>query len=139
MAGIVDAMLPASDAILSIRDNIGAIIHIVSFVTRTWSGVEVGQGTAKDVVVQMKPTPGIKSYDQDIRLKEGGSIKAGDIILKSVSRHLFKETDLDGSSPAQNIEKFFLVGAKLYQVISLTESYVTWNVQLRELTNQARY
>lgn len=137
--GLIDGLLTGIDSILSIRDTAGAVIDPVYFVTRTWSGTEIGDGTVVDTEVQMLPSPGLKDYGQDLRVREGGSIKSGDIILKDVSRNKFKESDLDGKSPSRNIEKFFRVGDKLYQVINITKSYVTWDVQIRELTNQTRY
>lgn len=146
--GIVSALLPSVDAILGVRDSIGAIIQPVYFVTRTWykdkdlqfPSSEVGVHFAKDsVAVQLLPSPGMKTFAQDVRLREGGAVKAGDIILKDVSKNAYKEADLDGSTSAENIEKFYLIGAKLYQVINVTEKYVTFNVQVRELTNQTRY
>lgn len=137
--GIIDGLMTGIDGILGIRDAIGAVIDPVFFVTRTWSGTTIGDGTASDIEVQMLPSPGLKNYSQDVRLREGGTVKAGDIILKDVSRNKYQETDLDGSSPADNIEKLFRVGDKIYQVINVTKSYVTWDVQVRELTNQTRY
>ena len=139
MSGIIESLLPAVDSILGVRDAAGAVIDPVYFVTRTWSGAEPGEGTAKDVVVQMLPSPALKHYAQDIRLREGGAIKAGDIFLMYVSRNKFKESDLDGSSDSSSIEKLFKVGSKMYQVINVEKSYLTWNVQLRELTNQQTY
>lgn len=137
--GVVDSLLPAIDSILGVRDQIGAVIQPVYVVIRTWSGSQVGDGTAVDTKDQIYPTPGLKNFAQDIRLREGGSVKAGDIILVGVSKNLYTEEMLDGSTDTPNIEKFFLVGAKLYQVINVVEKYVTWDVQLRELSNQTRY
>lgn len=135
------------DAILGIRDLIGAVIHPVFLVTRTWytdgtftvQSTQIGQGSAKDVEVQLLPSPQIVDYTQAINLPAGGAVKGGDIILKMISRTTYLETDLDGSSSSDNVEKLYRVGARIYQVISITESYVTWNVQLRELSQQARY
>lgn len=146
MTGIVSALLPCVDSILGVRDSIGAIIEPVSILTRTWysdSGLTVAatqpEGYAKDSVSQVLPSPGMKQFSQDIRLREGGAVKAGDIILMGVSKNKYRETDLDGSTPDQNIEKFFLIGSKIYQVINVTEKYVTFDVQVRELSNQTRY
>jgi hypothetical protein len=138
MSGIIAAMLPAIDGVLSVRDAAGAALAPVSFVTRTWTGTQPGDGTATDALVSMSPSPRIKNYAQDLRLREGGSVKAGDIILKNVSANRYQESDLDGTAAA-NVQKFYLVGGKLYQVISLVKKYVTWDVQLRELSNQTRY
>jgi hypothetical protein len=139
VSGIIDSLLPAIDSILGVRDSAGAAISPVYLVTRTWSGSEVGEGTATDVDTRMLPTPGLKNFSQNINLREGGAVKSGDIILKSVSKNSYTLADLDGSSPSGNVEKFYLVGTKLYQVINVLESYVTWDVQLRELSNQTRY
>jgi hypothetical protein len=147
MSGVIASLLPAIDSILGVRDQIGAVIKPVYLVTRTWytdvgyttPASQIGEGYAKDVQVQMLPSPGLKNFAQDIRLREGGSVKSGDIILTSVSKNSYTEAQLDGSSALPNVEKLYLVGAKLYQVINVAEKYVTWDVQLRELTNQTRY
>lgn len=139
MPGVITSLLPAIDSILGVRDQIGAVIQPVYLVTRTWSGTQVGEGTAVDTEAQMLPSPGLKNFAQDIRLREGGSVQAADIVLHNVSKNSYTEAQLNGTSPGANVEKFYRVGAKLYQVINVTEKYVTWDVQLRELTNQTRY
>lgn len=145
--GIIDSLLPASDAIFGIRDSIGAVIKPVFLVTRSWytdedltvASSQVGEGFGDDKEVPLLPSPRLKNFAQDIRLKEGGSIKAGDIILSNVSKNSYDESDLDASVSDANVEKLYRVGDKIYQVINIYEKYVSWNVQLRELTNQARY
>lgn len=145
--GIRESLLPSVDSILGIRDQIGATIKTVYVVTRTWynepqfttPATQIGEGYAVDNESQLYPTPRIKDLSQDIRLREGGTVKQGDIILMGVSRNSFAEMDLDGSSPSGNVEKLYRVGDKLYQVINVVENLLTWNVQLRELTNQTRY
>lgn len=137
--GIIDSLLPCIDSVLGVRDSVGAVIDPVWLYTRTWSGATVGDGTPVDTKVQMLPSPQLKNYSLDVRLREGGEIKAGDIVLKNVSRNSYTEAQLDGTSPALNIEKLFLVGDKLYQVINVVKSYVTWDVQIRLLSNQERH
>ena len=137
--GIRDALIPSIDSILGVRDAIGAVIDPVYFVTRTWSGSQMGEGTPQDSETQMLPSPGLKTYHKDVRLREGGAIQAGDIFLIDVSQNKYTEQDLDATSPANNVEKLYRVGDKLYQVIQVSKKYVTWDVQLRELTNQQRY
>lgn len=143
---LIASLLPNVDAILGVRDSIGAVIRPVYFLTRTWyttstfqtQSTDVG-GFAKDVVEQLLPSPQIVDLTQDIKVKAGGVVKNGDIILKGVSRNSFNESDLDGTSPANNVECLYIVGAKVYQVVKVTEKYVTWNIVLKELTNQTRY
>jgi len=144
---LINSLLPNINSILGVRDSIGAIIQDVSFIKRTWytdntyatPAANISGIAAKDVVTQMLPTPQIVNLSQNLNLKEGGTIKQGDIILKNVSKQSFVEANLDGSSNAANVENLYLVGQKVYQVINLVERYVTWDVQLRELTNQTRY
>lgn len=144
--GLIDTLLPNMDAILGVRDSIGAIIKPVYFLTRTWyndcdhtQASDSPEGFAVDSLIQMLPTPKLKDFSQDERLKEGGSVKNGDLILSSISKTKYVESDLDGSSNLANVEKLFVVGTKVYQVINVTEKYVTFNVQIRELSKQARY
>ena len=103
--GIIDSLLPVADDVLSLRDTLGAVIDKVFFLTRTWSGDEVGAGTPVDTLEQLLPSPCLKRYDWDLRLREGGNVKAGDILLKGISLNKYTEADLDGTAPAANIEK----------------------------------
>lgn len=147
MAGLIDSLLDCVNCTLGVRDSIGAVLKPVYFVRRTWyadSGHtifadQIGESYAVDVATQMLPSPGIKEITQDIRIREGGVFKSGDIILTSVSKESYDESDLDGSSSAKYIENLYLVGDKMYWVVNIKEKYVTWSVLLRELTNQARY
>lgn len=138
---LIDSLLPNLDDSLGVRDSIGAVLHTVSFVTRTWEGgKKPGEGTPKDVVVQMLPTPFLKDYSHDLRLREGGMVKQGDIIMKNVSKHKYPTEDLvDGTTSAKSIEKFYLIDDRLYTVINVKEGYVTWDIQIRKLSNQTRY
>lgn len=128
------------DSVLGVRDTIGATLHKVYLITRTWSGKQPGEGQAIDQSVQIKPTPGIKEYAHDLRLVEGGAVKQGDIILRGISKHIYpNETFLDGRTGNKSVEKFYLINDRLYTVINIKENYVTWDVQLRKLSNQTRY
>lgn len=144
--GVVSALLQGIDGVLNARDAVGAIIQPISIVTRTWytdSGLTVAatqpEGFATDSVSQILPSPGMKEFNQDIRLREGGAVKAGDIILTNISRNKYRKSDLDNTGLAANVEKLYLIGDKLYQVINITEKYVTFSVQVRELSKQERY
>lgn len=145
--GLIDSLLPSMDSILGVRDQIGAALKPVWFVTRTWytddtlatESTALGQGSAQDQETQLLPSPRIREFSQDLRLVEGGMVKRGDLILSGISKQTYREKDLDGSSCAGNIETLFKVGDKLYQVISVRERLVTFDVHVRELTNQARY
>lgn len=128
----VGGLSAAVDSALSIRDQLGLNVHEVFFVTETWSGSQVGEGVKTVTEVQMLPTPKFKDYSQDLRLREGGTVKEGDIFLLDVSRNKYKEKDLDLLTDANNVQKLYRVGDKLYTVISMVEKIFTWDIQLRE-------
>lgn len=137
---LVDSLLDCVDCALGVRDSIGAVLHKVGFLTRTWSGDRPGSGTASDEVVQMLPTPFIVDYSHDLRIREGGMVKQGDIILKNVSKHKYPAENLiDCTTTSRSVEKFYLIDDRLYTVINVKESYVTWDVQIRKYSNQTRY
>lgn len=136
MTGLIDDLLGSVDDILGVRDSVGAVLHPVFMVTRTWTGTQPGEGTFADVSVQVLPSPGIKEFSHDVRLREGGFIKQGDIILRGVSRNLYAESDIDNSTAAKNIEKFYQLDNRLYTVIHVKENYLTWDVQIRKLSHQ---
>ncbi len=133
---IIDAAHDAFEA----RDDIGAIKAEVWFVTRTWSGSRIGDGTATETTVQMLPTPNIVDLSHSSRLLEGGVIKQGDILLKSISKLSYpNESDVDCIKSARTDEKFIEIGGYLYQVIHVKSNYHCWDVQVRRLSNQTRY
>jgi hypothetical protein len=144
--GLIDDLKGSIDSVLGVRDSIGAVLKPVYFVTRTWYSDEARTvpsegigGFAKDVEVQMLPSPGIRDYTHDLRALEGGMVKQGDIILENVSGNSYTEAQLDGTSASAHVEKLYRVGEVIYQVISVKEKYVTWNVQLRRISDQTRY
>ena len=128
------------DATLGVRDAIGAQLYSIAFLRRSWTGDRPGEGTAKDVITLVKPTPQLYEYAHDIRLLEGGSVKQGDILLKNISKNAYpEEAMIDGSSVSTNVENFYLINGKIYNVIQVKSKYVTWDVQLRKLSSQTRY
>lgn len=139
MGGVIDSF-KNTDKILGIRDKIGAVLKPVSIVSRTWSGIQVGEGEPVDSVVRLLPSPRVVDFTHDLRIQPGGSVQQGDILLKGISKESHpKQSELDGTSDKKNVEKFYLVGERLYQAISVREKYLTWNVQVRELSHQERF
>lgn len=135
--GLVDSLLGSANDILGVRDSIGAALKAVKIVTRTWSGGRVGSGTSEDTAVDVLPSPGFKSFAHDLRLQEGGEFKQGDILLTSISKQTFPtEAEVRAASGGEGVEKFYRVGGEDYRVISIVEKHLTWNVQLRKITNQ---
>lgn len=138
--GVVGSLKSSLDSILGIRDQIGAALMPVYFVTRTWSGTEIGDGNAVEVKVQVLPSPRIVSMSDDSRVVEGGAVQLDDIMLKMISKNTYaNKNQVDGTSTDQKIEKFYEVDGLLYKAINVTEKHLYWNVQIRKLSNQKRY
>jgi hypothetical protein len=134
-----ECLVSCLDDVLGIRDDIGAIKQPVFIITRTWSGEAPGDGTKRDTEKQVLPTPMVVDLSHSLRILEGGAVKRGDLILKMISKNQFPlESEVDGKSPSRNVEKFYRVGEAYYQVISVTEDYAWWNVQIRRVAFSGR-
>lgn len=130
----------AVDCALECKDELDLDLCKVSMVTRFWSGETVGRGKAKDEVCEVYPNPSVITFNHDLRLKEGGHVKSGDILIKSISRKRYPlESDVDGSVGDESCEKFYLICDKLYTVISVEKKIATWEVLVRRLSDQTRY
>lgn len=132
MTGIVDDVLSVTDDILGLRDELGAVKKPIYIVTRTWSGAKRGEGTYTDSKVQVLPSPYLVDLSHSLRVREGGALKQGDLIIKMISKQKYSEAQINGSVDAPNLERWYYIGEYLYEVISVTEEYVYFNVQVRK-------
>jgi len=140
MPSIVDDIKSCTDDILGIRDDLGALKHPIYILTRTWDGQEIGDGTAVDNTAQILPTPYLVDYSHSIKIREGGAIREGDIVLKMISKQSYpNESDIDCTTATAKIEKFYYIDGKMYEVVSVTSEYVYWNVHLRRTAKQKTY
>jgi len=137
---ILEALTGCIDEILAIPGAMGAVIHDVYLLTRTWQGGEPGDGHAVDVVEEVLPTPQIVDVAHDVRLTEAGAIKQGDLIIKNISKNRYPTADIvDCSTEDKRVEKFYLIDEKVYQVIHVKEGYLTWDVHIRKLKDDSTY
>lgn len=135
--GIIDDLIPNMDEICGIRDDLGVALKEVWIVTRTWSGSAPGDGTKTDVRVRMLPSPRVVEFLDEYKLREGGAVKQGDIMLKMISKESFPTREsVDCSTSSKSVEKFYEVGGFLYRVIAVREKHVVWQVQLRRVSAQ---
>lgn len=138
--GVVGALKEGLDEILGLRDSLGVALMPVYQVERTWTGEENGDGTASEVKTQILPSPRIVSMSDDSRVVTGGAVQLDDLMLKGISKSSYSTKNLiDGTTAAQNIQKFYEVDGALYSVTNVQEKHLTWNVQIRKLSNQKRF
>lgn len=130
--GLIDSLKLRANELLGVRDSLGVTLYPVYLVTKQWSGAEPGDGTLSESVEQVLPTPRIVEFKQDMRIKEGGQIRSGDILLKLMSKESFPEVSLvDGSTDSLSIQKVYRINNRDYTVISVSEKYLYFNVLLR--------
>lgn len=137
--GIVDDILSVTNDILGLRDHLGAIKYPIYILTRVWSGNERGSGTPTDYVTQVLPTPYLVDLSHSINLREGGSLKQGDLLIKMISKQTYTEDQIDCTVPDKKTERWYFIKDLLYEVISVKEDYVYFNVQVRKATKQKLY
>jgi hypothetical protein len=136
---LIEGLQDCIDSVLGIRDDIGAVLKPVYLVIRTWSGSVPGEGSYSDSEEQVLPSPYVVELNHSLRLMEGGAVKQGDVILKMISKSVYPlESSLDGKSTSRNIEKFYKIGEVYYQVISIKDNYLTWDVQVRRVSFSGR-
>lgn len=134
--GLISDLTAIADDIYGIRDDVGAVVHEVYFVQRTWSGSEPGDGTATDVATQMLPTPAVKNLEHNFTIMDVGRYKKGDLLLKGISKGTYSSlSDIDLSTASKAVEKFYRVNGEFYNVISIRENYISWDIHIRKTAN----
>jgi hypothetical protein len=136
---IIESLKDCSDAILGIRDGIGADLKKVYIVTRTWSGGEVGEGNVVDSEMILVNTPHIVDLSLNFRALEGGNVKQGDLLLKMVDKQRYPRETFEPTTLGKSQERFLRIGEQLYTVISIRERYLQFDIQVRPLSDQRRY
>lgn len=131
---LIDSIKSGIDPILAVRNTVGAIKSEVYLVRRIWTGPEAGKGDYQDEKTLVYPQPRIVDYSQSLRVIEGGVYKQGDLMIKGISKNRYERHDIDGSQPDKWIDMFFQIDNDFYRVVSITEKYATWSVQVRKQT-----
>lgn len=95
---LVDSLV--TDVIDGLREDLhpqfGVRAYRTFTILRTWSGQIVGEGTASDVVVELRPQPRVAVWNgMEYRLEPCGLDLEGDIKLTEVSL-TYTQAELDG-------------------------------------------
>lgn len=134
MSGLISDLTKVANDILGVRDTIGAAIHKVYIVKRTWTSGEVGSGTPVESVSTVKPSPGLKNLDHDFKEMAAGAAQVGDIILYGVSKQNYPTRSMVAFDDLTiGVEKFYRIDGKLYSVVSVVEKYITWDIHVRRI------
>lgn len=134
-----DCLIKAQKCAFTSREKLGVSHRAVALVTRTWSGKEPGEGSAKDSIQVISPRPIVEEIAHDIAIRDGGAVKQGDLFIKGLFKDDFPtESDVDAQTKydARNIEQFYKIGDYLYKSIYVKDNFTSWDVQVRRLTDQ---
>lgn len=138
MSILDDVAKDVEDALKTIED-LEIYKSKVYFLKRSWSERK-GRGKPVDEVTKINPNPFIADFSHSMRIREGGSVKQGDIFLKYMPKNLFPtEESVNGRSSNELIEYFYVIDDELYEVISIVKGYAYWNVQIRKTNKKKVY
>ena len=133
MKTLIESLRESINPILEVRDFLGAEKHKSYIMTRKWSGQIVGEGVASDSIEMIVPSPSITDVTFNHKIREGGKVREGDLMLKMVSKQTFSTRDLiDGTTSSESEEKFYFINREVFQVVQVTEDHLWWNVTVRK-------
>jgi hypothetical protein len=139
MANLVQDILEIVDDILGIRDELGALKHPIYILTRNWEG-QKGLGTPTDTIEQVLPTPNLVNFSLEQDPNEVGKVAQGQILLKMISKNKYTEKQINGSvDNPESQDRWYYINGQLYEVVSVTEEYVYFNVLLKKTVKNKVY
>lgn len=133
--GLRDDLIGVVDEVRGdvIDTEAGLRLFAVKTRTRTWSGGEVGRGTAIDVETPLTPKPRVRAPAPHHVLAAPGRYEDGDRIVDRISA-TYTEAELDGGTLTTAKEFYWLIDSEPYRVIGKPEKrYLEWRVQLRRM------
>lgn len=135
-----DDLIPVLDDVRALVDDLGLRQFTVQTRHRSWSGGELGRGTATDTDTEITPPPKVKLPGPRHQFAEPGVYEAGDLLLSKISA-TYDEDDLTGglfSGGLSSTEEFFwLVNGDTYRVVRKPEQRnFEWRVHLRRVTGR---
>lgn len=126
-----DDMVAIADQGRSIADDLGLRLHTVVVRTTTWSGTEVGRGTATHADLTLEPPPKVKSPTPRMIAAAPGLFEEGDRVVEKISATT-TEAQLTGRPLASSKELVWLIDGDPYRVVGKPEeSFLGWKVHLR--------
>ena len=128
---IIDSIRELVPRIYKIRDEIGAVKEKVYILKRTWKD-EIGVGNFTETFDQMLPSPGITNLTLEKNVSKHGTKIKADIMLRGIPMASYKYEDIDDNPKHSLIEKFYLLGDYLHNVVSIEKTLVSYNVFLRK-------
>jgi hypothetical protein len=126
-----DDLVPVVDESRALVEELGFRPYVVKTRQRTWSGAEVGRGTATDVDTTLDPAPKVQDVPERLVHGSPGRYESGDRLVTRISA-TYTRAQLDGGSLAANVEWMWLIDGVEYAVIGEPEERpLEWRVQLR--------
>ena len=114
-------------------DLTGLRLHVVATRLRSWSGAQIGKGTATDTTVTLAPRPRVRPPAPRLIAESAGKVLDGDRIIDKISA-TYDIADLTGGTLAASTEWAVLIDGDPYRVVDMPrESYLGWSMQVRRI------
>lgn len=119
-----------------IDQEVGLRLFTVQTRLRTWSGAEVGRGTATDTDTDIDPKPKVQSPSPRLVAAAPGKFEEGDRLVSRISA-TYTEDDLTGGTLAAKHEFCWLIDGDPYRVVGKPEKrYLEWRMHLRRMRDR---
>jgi len=124
---LTDSFQKVYEDVASSVENLGFKKANVYFYTKKPEGI---------TWTQIIPTPDIVDFSHNIKLLEAGSVTAGDLFIKNISRYSYSFSDLETATVQKvkndkdAIEKYWIIREKS----GVSRAYTTVNIVTEELT-----
>jgi len=127
-----DDLIPTVDEARGLVDELGFRMHAVVVRKTTWSGGEVGKGTASHVDVTLSPKPKVASPPPHHVFAAPGKYQDGDLTVSRISA-LYTESQLTGGTLTVGQEVVWLIDGERYLLVGKPDRKpLEWRVQLRK-------
>lgn len=119
-----------------VDEAFGLRLDTVVVRTTTWSGTEIGLGTASHSDVTLDPVPKVRRPTPQLIAAAPGVYESGDVLCSKISAANYDEDDLSDQELPANTERVWLVNGKPYRPFRVEERYLEWRVHLRRMRDR---
>lgn len=126
-----DDLIPVVDDARQLIDDMGLRRFVVVVRKRTWSGGQLGLGTATNVDLTLAPKPKVGDVPERLVFAEPGKFEAGDRFVRRISA-TYTRAQLDGGTLAANEELVWMLDDVEYALVEVAEHRnFEWRALLR--------
>lgn len=115
-----DDLIPVIDDARQLIDDFGLRRFTVVVRKRTWSGGQLGLGTATNVDLTLSPKPKVGDVPENLAFGEPGKYETGDRLVRKISAS-YTRAQLDGGTLAAGEELVWMLDDIEYSLVEVAE------------------